>query len=682
MAGARGLYQKVPGGVWMVRRQVPVDVRERLPEKHRGKTWFVESTQAYSHAEAKNRAVDIQRRWESLVKGARALGTGPIVSLTGLLAGIEAWRRDVCAQAAGLPADRTMVPGPIKVSRTTLLDLSRPFSVAGNRPPPPPPPALSSHAAAWGRRYFDDHPDQSRSPELPHRVGDLIGRLQVAARDRDGWGAILQFDEALDAVHSAAVVLGHTGAGGVEWGWDGLPIHGEALAASVEAAGCVPTITLHAREQARQPFAAAWLEVVQHLEAERRRAALFLSTLESVDAPPSAIRVKMASAPYEPREGDKTIGEVVTLYRAERESRYGVADTAQKYGHLFRALLQAAGAGKPMRSLTRDDARAIRDLIARVPANAAKLYPGKSLEEAAELGGAEMAANLEAIKVAEAGGRAFKPRRTVKSIAPNTLRSYMVNLSAVCRWAVENGYAENNPVVGLIAERQNNVKRRAFTKAELERVFGALQAEREANSARYWVPAVLTFSGARANEIAQLQTADVKDADGVPYLDLTWFDGEGVRSDDKRLKNSASERALPLHPELIAAGFLEFVAQRREAGEARLFPELKKSRTLTYTHELSKWWGRHLNSVGLREPALTLHSLRHNFRQDAKSRPALLSEEVINGLGGWAAKGEGAKYGDRNSVAMVGENAAHLAKVQIAGGFKLAAVGAGALDTT
>jgi hypothetical protein len=272
--------------------------------------------------------------------------------------------------------------------------------------------------------------------------------------------------------------------------------------------------------------------------------------------------------------------------------------------------------------------------------------------------------DVDILDAIDRGAADDKPR-----LAPNTLRSYMVNLSAVMNFARKQLQAVDvNPVDGLIPKRENKVERRAFTPAELEKVFGALGDQREADSAHYWVPAVLTFTGCRANEVCQLRVEDVDHADGIDFIDLTLFGKDGVRVQGKRLKNSSSSRAVPIHDELVRAGFLDFVERRRAAGEERLFPELTQNAFGRYSHEVSRQFGHLLDRVGLPEPSLVLHGLRHGFRDAC--RDAGLPTEIADGLGGWAGRGEGEGYGSRAGLARVQSNARHMAKLTM-GGFKL-----------
>jgi integrase len=65
-----------------------------------------------------------------------------------------------------------------------------------------------------------------------------------------------------------------------------------------------------------------------------------------------------------------------------------------------------------------------------------------------------------------------------------------------------------------------------------------------------WLPLLALFCGARLEEIGQALVSDVKEQDGIAYLDINTLD----RQARKRVKNKSSRRRLPLHPELLRCG--------------------------------------------------------------------------------------------------------------------------------
>jgi integrase len=174
------------------------------------------------------------------------------------------------------------------------------------------------------------------------------------------------------------------------------------------------------------------------------------------------------------------------------------------------------------------------------------------------------------------------------------------------------------------------------------------------------------LSGARLNELCQLRTADVRTIGGRLCLDFTEFLEDGTRADDNSLKTDASERVTPVHQIIVDSGLSELVARRVADGEERLFPELRPGPAGGYSHDLSKWFGRYLNSIGLPEKALVFHSFRHGFSD--LCRDAQIPDEIADALGGWKPKGsERAQYGEVQRVEML---AGYLDRITF-GGFRL-----------
>ncbi|CAN5446723.1 hypothetical protein BH10PSE1_BH10PSE1_27010 [soil metagenome] len=596
MAGKMGLYQKAVGGVWYTKRGIPEKVRGRLfSDRWRGKSQFVASTGEHHLGRAELRAKELWAAWGREIEEVRALGAGEAITIASALVAINRWRLRRCTIAAGstLFADLAAMGfdggSDPHDDRRAAVDATYDLLVGYNG------------QGGLDEGYFNRNPEASRSLELPVAVALLLSRLQVAVREPAEWISVPGFDEVFD---------------------DALAIGG--------CHGFVPQVV---RDEARHAFAQAYLEVVQHEEAQRRRAAWAIAARSG----PAGIRVQGA-LPSTPavREGGKTLGDVIDAYAGQREGD----DTQKAFSHIFRALKECLGVHTPVRSITPDHIIDVRNLLRTVPRHASKLYPGVSLSEAAERAAAE-----------------DKP-----PLSHNTVRSYLVNASAVFNWAKGRGFVDENPVAGLIGPKRNSVRRRGFTSDELIRIFNHLANERQPDSAHLLVPLLAVWTGARANELCQLHVADVKFAGEIPYLDLTVFDSTGRRT-DKKVKNAASDRAVPLHPELIAAGFLDHVNRRRDAKETKLFPELSANSLGYYSHEVSRQFARALDKVGLTDAALCLHSARHSFRN--AGRQAGLASEVIDSLGGWSLTtgGVGPTYGDARSASVVADNAAHLAKI-------------------
>jgi integrase len=94
------------------------------------------------------------------------------------------------------------------------------------------------------------------------------------------------------------------------------------------------------------------------------------------------------------------------------------------------------------------------------------------------------------------------------------------------------------------------------------------------------LPLLALFTGARLQELGRLTTDDVKEERGIIFFDLTLAG----------TKTASAKRMIPLHPELIRLGFMEYVRGRRAEGGGALFPDLKSGQS-SPTENFTKWWG-------------------------------------------------------------------------------------------
>jgi len=330
-----------------------------------------------------------------------------------------------------------------------------------------------------------------------------------------------------------------------------------------------------------------------------------------------------ASQPAAAGGSSMAVETLIAKFREAQVAERGLTLTQKKYGHIFSALTEILGGGRRIAEVTREDGRAVKSLLQRVPLYAGRRYPKLTLMDAAE-----------------AAARDGAP-----VLSPGTVRTYLQNLAAVFNFAVKEQWLSQSPVEGLVPDRMPTVRRRGFQEDELAALFAGLPSRAATRPGRFWVPALSLYTGARAGELCQLLVADVIEEGGRLFLDLSLFDAQGRLNPDKRLKTAASERVVPIHPDLVAAGFAEFLERRQASGDERLFPEFRQGPNGGFSHDLSKWFGRYLSSIGLTSPSLVFHSFRHGF-SDA-GRRAGLAPETVDALGGWATAGQRARYGNR-----------------------------------
>lgn len=139
------------------------------------------------------------------------------------------------------------------------------------------------------------------------------------------------------------------------------------------------------------------------------------------------------------------------------------------------------------------------------------------------------------------------------------------------------------------------------------------------HDAAYWLPLLLYYTHAALNEIAGLRADEVHADDAVPNIVIQDNDVRAEDDVDGGEKNEDRGRLIPLHPELLRLGFLEYVRAIRAEGHRELFPELylneariggHQFRNIAWRHMVA-WIGVHLpipvNKVG---KSADMHSIR------------------------------------------------------------------------
>ena len=182
--------------------------------------------------------------------------------------------------------------------------------------------------------------------------------------------------------------------------------------------------------------------------------------------------------------------------------------------------------------------------------------------------------------------------RTGKVITAATVRKLLGALGTVFWYAVRSGYVDVNPTQGVaqvLTKGKPEDRRLPFTLADVKAILEATEDERGED---FWMPRLALYTGARANELCGLLVRDAKTIDGVPCVVVE-------DSEVRTLKTASSTRRIPVHPELIRLGFLDFVERQRGAGQARLFPELTVERYGSASAQYSKRFGRLLRSIGI-----------------------------------------------------------------------------------
>ena len=257
--------------------------------------------------------------------------------------------------------------------------------------------------------------------------------------------------------------------------------------------------------------------------------------------------------------------------------------TIADYQDSFNLFLEVFG-NKFISSLTHQHARKYVDILKKLPSNRKIKYPNKSIK---------MLTSMQGLAV----------------LSPRTVAKHLERVSALFNWAIRQGYTKENVFRGkLEATRATEALEKHFTEAEIGLVLGDKLKEQSLHinkPERYWVTMLAAHSGARLNEICQLDVADIKQKNEIWVMELQ------QNAVDKSIKTKAGDRTVPIHPKLLELGLLDYLTQLKADNQQKLFPALKKTLSTGYGTSISNWFARYLKHLGLKKKGKNFHSLRH-----------------------------------------------------------------------
>ncbi|KQO07121.1 hypothetical protein ASF09_12865 [Sphingomonas sp. Leaf242] len=253
---------------------------------------------------------------------------------------------------------------------------------------------------------------------------------------------------------------------------------------------------------------------------------------------------------------------------------------------------------------------------------------------------------------------AFKDKLLAEGQTVSNTNMKLSRLRTLIGWAYQNDLAPTNVAEGISVKVADSGKtqRLPFSLPELQAIFASpvyANGDRPKGGrleAAYWLPLLGLFTGARLEEIGQLRVSDVQrkdypDQDGKMLSG--WFLSIAAGTDElgqaNRIKNAASERLVPLHPELERLGFITYVTKLADQ-KGRVFPDLKPNIYGRHTAKWGEWFGRYLRTVcGVADKRKVFHSFRHTFKD--YTRRARIAEGVQRQLMGHAGKDVADDYG-------------------------------------
>ncbi|HHW34346.1 MAG TPA: integrase [Paracoccus solventivorans] len=260
----------------------------------------------------------------------------------------------------------------------------------------------------------------------------------------------------------------------------------------------------------------------------------------------------------------------------------------------------------------------------------------------------------DAVKVTRKDLLEWRDKLLITLSAKTVSDIYLSTIRSLFAWAHENERLAENVAATVKQAKPRKVRSReaGYTDAEAVAVLsasrsyqptpdhtGRIREKPESVRAKQWVPLLAAFSGARVSELTQLRKEDFRQEGGRWVMRIT---------PDAGTVKAGGFRDVPLHPQIIAEGFVAFMEGQ---GAGPLFhdatdPARHAAAAQRRSNKLAEW---------LREAELTPagmqpnHAWRHRFK--SKARDIGADPRVTDAIQGHAGKTAGDDYGDVSLIA-------------------------------
>jgi integrase len=304
-------------------------------------------------------------------------------------------------------------------------------------------------------------------------------------------------------------------------------------------------------------------------------------------------------------------------------------------------VVEILGEETPVSAIGYDQCKNVQKSLAKLPPNRNKTFKDLTIAQTIER------ARVEGIP----------------PMSPLTQQPYLAALKDLLDLALNKGFIAHNHAQSLKPLKRDGVaagdKRAPFTLQQIKTFF---ESDFYQNCARggpkpyklavrdwqFWMPLLCLFMGLRPNEVCQLHKGDVRaTAAGVHYVDVVVSaeDSDPATQSLKTLKTATSRRRVPIHPELLAIGFLDFVAGKAGA-EALLFSVKPDKYGNHARYALKRFADAYLSAAIELKPDQAFYSFRHAFRDALRRSKA--PPEILRAFGGWSeGKVVSDDYGDK-----------------------------------
>lgn len=349
------------------------------------------------------------------------------------------------------------------------------------------------------------------------------------------------------------------------------------------------------------------------LELRKGRRDLLRAVLEAAERQDGYTYARPGPRPAaEPVPISAALGATVEEFVAEH-SRQWTEKTRKQVSAYLEILVEFFGKDRLLSSITKQDASEVKKVLQALPSSRNTKPALKKMPL------------LEVVKVTEHG-----------RLTPKTINAHIDSFRRFFEWAERHGHAPNRLFEGMKVPKAKEAatQRMPFSREQLSKLFVELSENKSRlvrSDSHKWGALLGMFTGARLNEICQLEISDVGVEEGVWYLNIT---DEG--DNNKRIKAKASKRKVPIHSELLRLGFAEFYSSRK--GSVRLFPDYSYNANGGYGRNLGRWFNESfLPSLDMKKPGLVFHCFRHTMV--TRLEQASVPEPIVQCLVGHAREG-------------------------------------------
>ena len=307
------------------------------------------------------------------------------------------------------------------------------------------------------------------------------------------------------------------------------------------------------------------------------------------------------------------------------------ASTLEETRRALQWMIEALGPDTPVRSVTSEDARTLRDGYQK----------------------------MDVRKRGSAGP--FLERQTENPehwVGPQTSGKYWRTAQGFFAWLADERHISNDPAAGIRPPRRTDREVATpdpFTNAEVVAILNTplfsgrrspgtyLKPGPHIERGDYWWATMLGLhTGMRAGEISQLEVADFDFDAPIPFIYVRREGAAGARA--KQVKNKASVRRVPISSVLLKLGLRQFVAMRsRAVGTKRVFAKVALGTKGKVSSGLSHFFSRYWRSTGLWSTGRSTHVFRHTIVEAMRREGA--PEDVMTAICGHISRSQTSRYG-------------------------------------